>query len=318
VRQRFSNCTGYSILGVGYATPYLEVFREEAVRVLAFMPAEQGVMNWPSSGLSSSALVEITAMPLPNSCIDRALIVHALESTAHPHALLSEIWRILTPGGRVILVVPCRSGLWARLDRTPFGHGRPYSRGQLGELLRETLGLDNTLPADWINEMPGRVVTKYEGRAQRDGRACYYFAYRRNQQPAPDVPVIKEIEMTHVVFNTPLNLDDMLAHFEGSEHKLGDTIVRMLHGYRGRNVLLFEVYIHEPTLDQHISLVISPRETEHEYTLKVGTMGYPRSTPGLQKAVALMAEWVVSLSPEAKVVKHKLGDYAQPSLSEEN
>ena len=58
VRQRFSNCSGYSILGVGYATPYLEVFREEAVRVLAFMPAEQGVVNWPASGLSSSALVE--------------------------------------------------------------------------------------------------------------------------------------------------------------------------------------------------------------------------------------------------------------------
>ncbi len=139
VRERFSNCSGYSILGVGYATPYLEVFREEAVRVLAFMPAEQGVLNWPISGLSSSALVETTAMPLPNSCIDRALVVHALEITEHPRDLLSEVWRILTPGGRVIVVVPCRSGLWARLDRTPFGHGQPYSRAQLGELMRETL-----------------------------------------------------------------------------------------------------------------------------------------------------------------------------------
>lgn len=139
VRQRFNNCTGYSILGVGYATPYLEVFRQEAVRVLAFMPAEQGVMNWPSTGVSSSALVETTGMPLPNSCIDRAIVVHALEITEHPHELLSEIWRILTPGGRVIVVVPCRSGLWARLDRTPFGHGRPYSRAQLGELMREAL-----------------------------------------------------------------------------------------------------------------------------------------------------------------------------------
>ena len=37
VRQRFSNCTGYSILGVGYATPYLEVFREEAVRAVVPM-----------------------------------------------------------------------------------------------------------------------------------------------------------------------------------------------------------------------------------------------------------------------------------------
>src|SRR5450631_1000035 len=145
VRQRFANCSGYSILGVGYATPYLEVFREEAVRVLAFMPAEQGVVNWPVSGLSSSALVETTAMPLPNSCIDRALVIHALEITEHPRDLLAEIWRILTPGGRVIVVVPGRSGLWARLDRTPFGHGRPFSRGQLAGLLREGL----FSPAHW-------------------------------------------------------------------------------------------------------------------------------------------------------------------------
>ena len=139
IRQRFSNCSGYSILGVGYATPYLEVFREEAVRVLAFMPAEQGVVNWPPSGLSASALVETHALPLPNACIDRALLIHVLETTEHPRDLLSEIWRILTPGGRMIVVVPCRSGLWARLDRTPFGHGRPFSRGQLAELLRECL-----------------------------------------------------------------------------------------------------------------------------------------------------------------------------------
>ena len=139
IRQRFSNCSGYSILGVGYATPYLEVFREEAVRVLAFMPAEQGVVNWPPSGLSASALVEMHALPLPNACIDRALLIHVLETTEHPRDLLSEIWRILTPGGRMIVVVPCRAGLWARLDRTPFGHGRPFSRGQLAELLRECL-----------------------------------------------------------------------------------------------------------------------------------------------------------------------------------
>jgi tRNA (guanine-N7-)-methyltransferase len=183
------------------------------------------------------------------------------------------------------------------------------------ELLRETPGLDNTFSTDWVNDMPGRVVTKYEGRARRDGRACYYFAYRRNHQPTPDVPVIKEVEMTHVVFQSPLSLDEMLGKFEGREHKLGDTIVRLLHGYRGRNVLLFEVYIHEPTIDQHISLIVSPRETEHEYTLKVGTMGYPRSTAGLQRAVSLAAEWLISLSPQAKVVKHKLGDYAQPSLT---
>jgi SAM-dependent methyltransferase len=139
IRQRFANCVGQSIMGIGYATPYLGIFRDEAMRVLAFMPAEQGVVNWPSSGLSSSALVETAMMPLPDACIDRVLIVHALEIAEHPRELLAEIWRILTPGGRIIAITPSRAGLWARLDTTPFGHGQPFSRGQLRDLMREAL-----------------------------------------------------------------------------------------------------------------------------------------------------------------------------------
>jgi SAM-dependent methyltransferase len=139
IRVRFANSVGLSLMGVGYATPYLSSFREEALRVLAFMPAAQGVVNWPSSGRSASALVEPRLMPLPDGCIDRVIVVHALEIAEHPHELLAEIWRILTPGGRMIVVVPRRAGLWARLDTTPFGHGRPYSRSQMREFMRETL-----------------------------------------------------------------------------------------------------------------------------------------------------------------------------------
>lgn len=35
-------------------------------------------------------------------------------------------------------MVPNRRGVWARMEHTPFGSGRPYSRGQLTNLLRET------------------------------------------------------------------------------------------------------------------------------------------------------------------------------------
>ncbi len=59
--------------------------------------------------------------------------------------LLREMWRVLSPEGRLMLVVPNRRGVWARLDKTPFGHGRPYSRGQLEALL---IGAMFT-PLDW-------------------------------------------------------------------------------------------------------------------------------------------------------------------------
>ena len=139
IRARFDNCVGQAILGVGYAAPYLEMFRADALRALAFMPSGQGVVNWPAPGPSASALIETDMMPLPDSCIDRVLVIHALEAAEHPRELLAEIWRVLTPGGRMLAVAPHRAGLWAQLDTTPFGDGQPYSRGQLRDLMRDAL-----------------------------------------------------------------------------------------------------------------------------------------------------------------------------------
>ena len=127
-----------SVLGVGYATPYLGLFREEAERCLAFMPAAQGVVKWPSDRPGLAALVDELDLPLPDSAVDRVLLVHALEMAHDPVALLREVWRVLAAGGRLLAVVPNRRGLWARMDTTPFGHGRPYSRSQITQLLRET------------------------------------------------------------------------------------------------------------------------------------------------------------------------------------
>jgi hypothetical protein len=38
-----------------------------------------------------------------------------------------------------LIVAPNRRGIWARLDRTPFGSGRPYTMSQLLHLLREEM-----------------------------------------------------------------------------------------------------------------------------------------------------------------------------------
>ena len=141
--------SGLRILGLGYATPYLAGFADRAERQLAFMPATQGVVRWPPTGPAASALVDPTAMPLPDAAVDRVLLVHGLEPSDSPESLLAEIWRILAPAGRLILVVPNRRGLWARLDTTPFGEGRPYSRSQLRALLRNAM----FSPEGWIDTL---------------------------------------------------------------------------------------------------------------------------------------------------------------------
>lgn len=128
---------GAVVLGFGFATPYLGGCRRQAERVLAFMPAGQGVMDWPSEGGSATALVEEDALPLPDASVDHLLMVHAIEMSSRPQALLAEARRVLAPEGRLVAVVPNRQGAWARSDVSPFGFGHPYSRGQLRHVLND-------------------------------------------------------------------------------------------------------------------------------------------------------------------------------------
>ena len=139
LREAWPRTQGLSVMGLGFAIPYLDLFREEAERVISVMPERQGVIEWPQGGPSASILAAPGALPFPDSSIDRALVIHALETQDRPQDLLNELWRVLSPGGHAIVIAPNRRGLWARIDRTPFGHGQPFSRRQLTDLLREAL-----------------------------------------------------------------------------------------------------------------------------------------------------------------------------------
>jgi len=139
VRTLWPNVRGDRVLGLGYAVPYLAPFLGEAERVLAFMPPAQGVLRWPDGSSNLVAMADESELPLPDRSIDRLLLVHGLEGLDHTAAALREIWRVLTDSGRLLMVVPNRRGLWARLERSPFANGRPYSMGQLETLLQANL-----------------------------------------------------------------------------------------------------------------------------------------------------------------------------------
>jgi hypothetical protein len=139
IRSVWPDLSGQSVLGLGYATPYLNYSRDGAAHAMAAMPAAQGVLHWPSDGPGLTTLVDEAELPFPDLSIDRMILVHALETTEQVRPMMREVWRVLSGSGRLLVVVPNRRGIWARLDRTPFGHGQPYSSGQLSRLLRETM-----------------------------------------------------------------------------------------------------------------------------------------------------------------------------------
>jgi len=142
IRALWPDVGGMSLLGFGYATPYLRPYLDEAVRVCAVMPDRMGVLTWPSGSPGEKNLSLVARedeIPLPDLSINRIVMVHGLESSENAGHLLREMWRVLSDGGRLIVVVPNRRSIWARADHTPFGHGHPYSMEQLNRVLRQSM-----------------------------------------------------------------------------------------------------------------------------------------------------------------------------------
>ncbi len=134
--ELWPDTTGQTVVGFGFAVPLLRPFLAKSRRVVALMPGPQGVMPWPAAMPNVSVLTDECFWPLETGHVDRLIIMHGLETSDHLSQMLDEARRVLGPGGKVMFIVPNRAGLWSRSDATPMGYGRPYSLGQLENMLR--------------------------------------------------------------------------------------------------------------------------------------------------------------------------------------
>jgi SAM-dependent methyltransferase len=125
--------------GLGYTQPYLNHLSKHLGKCVGASPAEMGVSSWPVGRDNRIAQIRPDALPFPDQHFNRVIITHLLEGAVSSRGIIREVWRILEPGGRVLLMVPNRGGLWARSDSTPFGWGQPFSPGQLRVVLQDSL-----------------------------------------------------------------------------------------------------------------------------------------------------------------------------------
>lgn len=138
LRQAWPDLRGQRLLGYGFAMPYLRPYLGEAERVIAYVPADTDIAPWPGPQ-SCAVLGEEDALPFPDAFFDRVVVVHGLETAEALRPVMRQIWRVLAPEGRLLLVVPNRASLWAQVERSPFAFGRPFNRSQLERLLRESM-----------------------------------------------------------------------------------------------------------------------------------------------------------------------------------
>lgn len=144
--------------------------------------------NVPESAL---LLADVLELPCGDGSADAVVSANLLEHVRDDDAALTEIHRVLRPGGRAALVVPAGPGLYDYYDRF-LGHERRYRRGELGararaagfEVVQETFLGSLIYPAFWLVKKRNRARHHGASRAEVEQLVQRDIDRTRDSRPA--------------------------------------------------------------------------------------------------------------------------------------
>ena len=182
--------------------------------------------------------------------------------------------------------------------------------GWIVERLERTPYFNSRLPSTYVNNDPDRLISKYEQKGFDEGRTGHYFKWQRNDATAPNTfPIPKELPMPHVIIQSPLSQTEVAQAFKPEKFTADEIHVSLAEVYQSQydGKLLVETYLKEEPLTQRIGLLIRKRQ-KGDYVVKMHDVGFPRSTVGIQIAIARLATWLVGLHPDSKFVRSSLDE----------
>lgn len=135
LRTLWPDLSNQRLLGLGHTAPFLPLWRTQAT-----LCVDAATTRSPQAGvLGASCLVQEDELPFRDLSFERVLMAHALENAAEVTHTLRAVWRVMADDGRLLIMVPNRTGLWAHNESTPFADGAPYSVGRIGRVLARGL-----------------------------------------------------------------------------------------------------------------------------------------------------------------------------------
>ena len=150
--------------------------------------------------------------------------------------------------------------------------------------------------------------TKYELKALRDDRTCYYFKRRRNTlETHNEIPRLEVLNMPHVIISTPLPLMEIGHLYEPANYSTEDIHVRFVDFFHSvqYDQAVVDTYISEGELEQRVLLTIKGKSKDR-FVINMRETGFPRPTPATHFALRCLAELIVALHAKAEILGHNL------------
>ena len=112
-------------VGSGDGNVAIPLYRE-GFGIIAIEPLESGAIVTSKEGLRTY-LGTLSSMKFPENSIEAIGLFDVIEHLENPDELLQEVFRVLKPGGWLLITVPAHDWLFSDFDES-IGHFRRYSR----------------------------------------------------------------------------------------------------------------------------------------------------------------------------------------------
>jgi SAM-dependent methyltransferase len=171
------------IVDVGCSTGYVleDLHRAHPAATLVGVDLVSSGLEKAHENVPSARLIraDVCRLPIADASVDAVVSANVLEHVPDDVAALREIWRILRPGARGVLVIPAGPGMYDYYDRF-LGHERRYGAGELAGKARgaglevlDEIHLGSLLfPAFWLVKKHNRLRHDHLRGAELEARVA--------------------------------------------------------------------------------------------------------------------------------------------------
>lgn len=117
--------------GAGEVSAYLN---GNGIATICVEPSSAGAAISASRGINS-IIAELADLKLPDNCLGQLGMFDVVEHLTNRSEFLREVYRVMQPGGKIIVTVPALKFLWGQMD-VQAGHFIRYSRRSIRRELR--------------------------------------------------------------------------------------------------------------------------------------------------------------------------------------
>ena len=128
---------GEKVGSFGFGEPYLNFTTKKRISIFNFFSKKIGVKKNILNEKIFNILLDEEQLPIEDSFFNHIICIHYLENAENLKKTIRELWRVLSPEGKIYIILPNKKSSWSFSSRSPFSSGFGFSKNQINQILED-------------------------------------------------------------------------------------------------------------------------------------------------------------------------------------